>query len=168
MSSLVSCYQIRTPLGVCFPVSVTNKKKLHRVIQIQPTFLYGFRRWREGVPLKHIEVWFYHEFHLGFSVLMTPAFINDSIDKLPKTEKDKRWPDWVKNFTAACGTEKGFFGLGNTQPFPAYQIVSNGTYKIRSYLKGNPYLTANGTLITTELIDPGDHGKVCDELVITL
>ncbi|KAG8216978.1 hypothetical protein J3R82DRAFT_7284 [Butyriboletus roseoflavus] len=58
-----------------------------------------------------------------------------------------------------CGTEKDFFGLGNSATLPAYNIVSNGAYKIRSYLDGNPYLVADGASVITQTNDPGDDGN---------
>lgn len=123
---------------------------------------------RVGVRPQNIEVWIHHEFNLRFAeVLMTSAFINNNIGSLSEEERTRRWPVFAENFQKACGTEKGFFGLATPSVFPTYNIVSNGTYKIRSYRTGNRYLVASGSSVTTQANDPGEYGTVRDELVLT-
>lgn len=124
---------------------------------------------RVGVRPQNIEVWIHHEFNLRFAeVLVISAFINTNIGNLSEEERTRRWPVFVQNFQKACGTEKAFFGLATPYVFPAYNIASNGTYKIRSYRQGNRYLVANENLVTTQANDPGEDGTVRDELVLTL
>ncbi|KAF8547157.1 WD40 repeat-like protein [Imleria badia] len=104
------------------------------------------------------EVRIHHDFNLrSAEILMTPGFINKSIGNLPKEEREKRWKGWVDNFTKACGTEKAFFDLANPSlnKVPDYNIVKNGSYKIRSYrnnysLVARPDLSVVTSVVPTE------------------
>ena len=91
---------------------------------------------------------------------MTSEFINNNITSLTNEEREARWLGWVQNFTTACGTERDFLGLGITGNFPAYNIVSDGTYMIRSFSNDVYLALVGGTLVITQKIAPQDKGKL--------
>ena len=119
----------------------------------------GEFRWELHNKIQTYESTISYELHRT-EIFMTSEFINNNITSLTNEEREARWLGWVQNFTTACGTERDFLGLGITGNFPAYNIVSDGTYMIRSFSNDVYLALVGGTLVITQKIAPQDKGKL--------
>jgi len=86
--------------------------------------------------------------------MMHKKYINSHIANLPEEERKARWGGWVSNFKKGCEYETHFSSLASTGNFPAYNVVNDGFYTIRSYLQNNPYLVpgSSDSVVTSQTV----------------
>lgn len=100
---------------------------------------------------------------VGLLIFLTLAFVNSHIANMSEEERNKRWKSWINNFKKGCRYECDFFALGSSGKYPAYEIASDGIYRIRSYRRGYPYLVCNESFsVATQEDEPNREGMVRD------